>query len=310
LALDEHRGPFSPSLWHFPTDKDQAPKPAKDVKQLWSDWEKVYKTPNASKKELQEAWGAVVDGEMHEQLRDSKSDLLQVWFPGVHINIGGGNDDPLTDKKSDFEQIALISYGWMCEQVAPFLEFAEGGSLGDLGKSAVQDRYNLLKPLLTNIQNGDEKDYGGGLLTSRIAASLDRTGIKKAEVRKVSEETIRGWATGPIIDSFTGAMIASGSIDRTPGNYSKDDKGRELGETYEMIHPCVKYRMNKVSSYKPRALRGFERTADGKKGYVWKKGNVQIPEFVIKTEDAFTRYVAEQDRYATEFIKSIDSISV
>ncbi|GKU14691.1 unnamed protein product [Fusarium langsethiae] len=283
LALDEHRGPFSPSLWHFPTNKDQAPKPAKDVKQLWSDWEK---------------------------LRDSKSDLLQVWFPGVHINIGGGNDDPLTDKKSDFEQIALISYGWMCEQVAPFLEFAEGGSLGDLGKSAVQDRYNLLKPLLTNIQNGDEKDYGGGLLTSRIAASLDRTGIKKAEVRKVPEETIRGWATGPIIDSFTGAMIASGSIDRTPGNYSKDDKGRELGETYEMIHPCVKYRMNKVASYKPRALRGFERTTDGKKGYVWKKGNVQIPEFGIKTEHAFTRYVAEQDRYATEFIKSIDSISV
>ncbi|KAM0299281.1 hypothetical protein HYE67_009103 [Fusarium culmorum] len=310
LALDEHRGPFSPSLWHLPTNKDQAPKPDKDVKELWSDWEKVYKTPNASKEELQEAWGAVVDGEMHEQLRDNRSELLQVWFPGVHINIGGGNDDPLTDKKSDFEQIALISFGWMCEQVAPFLEFAEGGSLGDLGKSAVQDRYNLLKPLLTNIQNGDEKDYGGGLVTSRIAASLDRTGIRKAEVRKIPEETISGWATGPIVDSFTGAMIASGSVDRTPGNYSKDDRGRELGETYEMIHPCVKYRMNKVSSYKPKALRGYERTADGKKGYVWKKGNVQIPEFVIKTEDAFSRYVAEQDRYATEFIKSLDNVSV
>lgn len=104
MALDEHRGPFSPSLWHLPTNKDQAPKPDKDVKELWSDWEKVYKTPNASKKELQEAWGAVVDGEMHEQLRDNRSELLQVWFPGVHINIGGGNDDPLTDKKSDFER--------------------------------------------------------------------------------------------------------------------------------------------------------------------------------------------------------------
>ncbi|RGP79106.1 hypothetical protein FLONG3_2788 [Fusarium longipes] len=309
LALDEHRAPFSPSLWHFPTDKDRgAPKPAKDRKQLWSDWENVHKNPNASKKEQQEAWGAVVDGEMHEQLRDNKSELLQVWFPGVHINIGGGNDDPLTDKKSDFEQIALISFAWMCERVAPYLQFAEGDSLRDLGKSAVQDRYNLLKPLLTNIQNGDEKDFGGGLLTSRIAASLDRTGIKKAEVRKIPEETISGWATGPIVDSFTGAMIASGSIDRTPGGYSKDDKGRELGDTYEMIHPCVQYRMNKVSSYKPKALRGFERTTSNGKGFVWKKGGIQIPEFVIKTEDAFSRYIAEQDRYAPEFIKSIDNV--
>ena len=150
----------------------------------------------------------------------------------------------------------------MCEQVAPYLQFVQDGSLGDLGKSAVQDRYNLLKPLLTDIQNGEEKDFGGGLLTSRIAASLDRTGIRKADVRKIPEETVSGWATGPIVDSFTGAMIAGGSIDRAPGNYTKDDKGRELGETYEMIHPCVKYRMSKVPNYKPKALRGFER-ADG-----------------------------------------------
>jgi hypothetical protein len=49
---------------------------------------------------------------MHQHLRDSRSELLQVWFPGVHINIGGGNDDLLTEKKSDFERkstIALIN---------------------------------------------------------------------------------------------------------------------------------------------------------------------------------------------------------
>lgn len=202
----------------------------------------------------------------------------------------------------------------MCEQVAPYLQFVEDGSLGDLGKSAVQDRYNLLKPLLTNIQNGDEKDYGPGPLSSRIAASLDRTGIKKADVRKIPEETVSGWATGPIVDSFTGTMIAGGSVDRVPGNYTKDDKGREIGDTHEMIHPCVKYRMSKVPSYKPKALRGFERTADGGKGYVWTKGNVKIPEFVIKTGDAFSRHVAEQDRSAggnaRDFLKSIDAVVV
>lgn len=113
MALDEHRGPFSPSLWHLPDNKDQrSSTPDKDCKQLWSDWEKVRKDSNTSKNDLQEAWGAVVDGEMHQHLRDSRSELLQVWFPGVHINIGGGNDDLLTEKKSDFERkstIALIN---------------------------------------------------------------------------------------------------------------------------------------------------------------------------------------------------------
>ncbi|KAF5553007.1 hypothetical protein FNAPI_6925 [Fusarium napiforme] len=295
LALDEHRAPFSPSLWHFPANKDHhPPKPAKDVEQLWSDWEKIYKNSSATKKQLEDAWGAVVDG--------------------VHINIGGGNDDLLTEKKSDLEQIALISFAWMCEQVAPYLQFVEDGSLSELGKSAVQDRYNLLKPLLTNIQNGDEKDYGPGPLSSRISASLDRTGIKKADVRKIPEETVSGWATGPIVDSFTGAMIAGGSVDRVPGNYTKDDKGREIGDTYEMIHPCVKYRMSKIPSYKPKALRGFERTTDGGRGYVWTKGNVKIPEFVVKTGDAFSRHVAEQDRSAggnaRDFLQKIDAVLV
>ncbi|KAF5988433.1 hypothetical protein FCOIX_462 [Fusarium coicis] len=315
LALDEHRAPFSPSLWHLPANKDHhPPQPAKDVEQLWSDWEKIYKNSSATKKQLEDAWGAVVDSEMYEHLRGKKSELLQVWFPGVHINIGGGNDDLLTEKKSDLEQIALISFAWMCEQVAPYLQFVEDGSLSELGKSAVQDRYNLLKPLLTNIQNGDEKDYGPGPLSSRIAASLDRTGIKKADVRKIPEETVSGWATGPIVDSFTGAMIAGGSVDRVPGNYTKDDKGREIGDTYEMIHPCVKYRMSKIPSYKPKALRGFERTADGGRGYVWTKGNVKIPEFVVKTGDAFSRHVAEQDRSsggnARDFLQKIDAVLV
>ncbi|KAF4974178.1 hypothetical protein FZEAL_8883 [Fusarium zealandicum] len=310
LALDEHRGPFSPTLWHFPTNDDQCPpKPDKDLGELWADCKAAHLKPNAPSKELADAWGAVVDGEMHKQLQGSKSELLQVWFPGMHINIGGGSDDLLTDKKGDFEQIALISFAWMCEQVAPYLQLSELGNLHALGQSAVEDRYNLLKPLLEDIRNGEEKDFGSGPLTSRISATLDRTGLKKADVRKISDEAISGWATGPIVDSFTGVMIAAGSVDRTPGRYEKDKKGSDLGKTYEMIHPCVRYRMNKMSSYKPKALSGFSRAAEGE-GYVWKKGSVTIPEFLIKPEDGFTRHVAMQDRgvngNAEAFIAEID----
>lgn len=67
LALDEHRGPFTPTLWK--------------------------KSPF------------------------SPTNLKQVWFPGVHTNIGGGYDD---------QEIADITLAWMIQQHLPFLEFSKG----------------------------------------------------------------------------------------------------------------------------------------------------------------------------------------
>ncbi len=42
--------------------------------------------------------------------------LKQVWFPGVHSNIGGGYDDA---------EISDITLAWMMSQLEPFLEFNE-----------------------------------------------------------------------------------------------------------------------------------------------------------------------------------------
>ncbi|KAL0639793.1 hypothetical protein Q9L58_001108 [Maublancomyces gigas] len=67
LALDEHRGPFTPTLWR--------------------------KQPGSS------------------------TNLKQVWFPGVHTNIGGGYDN---------QEIADITLAWMIQQLSPFLEFSKG----------------------------------------------------------------------------------------------------------------------------------------------------------------------------------------
>ena len=63
LALDEHRGAFRPTLWY-------------------------------------------IDHEMRSELeREGKPipELKQVWFPGVHINSGGGSDDCIKDMKGDLE---------------------------------------------------------------------------------------------------------------------------------------------------------------------------------------------------------------
>lgn len=67
LALDEHRKPFSPSIWEHPGPQSKL---------------KVLK---------------------------------QVWFPGVHSNVGGSYDDT---------NLADISLAWMMEQLSPFLDFS------------------------------------------------------------------------------------------------------------------------------------------------------------------------------------------
>jgi uncharacterized protein (DUF2235 family) len=64
LALDEHRGPFSPALW--------------------------------------------------EKKDSERVNLKQVWFPGVHSNIGGGYDDA---------DLANITLAWMMSRLEPFLDF-------------------------------------------------------------------------------------------------------------------------------------------------------------------------------------------
>ena len=41
--------------------------------------------------------------------------LRQVWFPGVHSNIGGGIDD---------QSLANITLAWMISQLLPFLDIS------------------------------------------------------------------------------------------------------------------------------------------------------------------------------------------
>ncbi|KAL0265059.1 hypothetical protein SLS55_001017 [Diplodia seriata] len=50
-----------------------------------------------------------------EKPRDNTRTVLrQVWFPGVHSNVGGGYDD---------QQLANVTLAWMVSQLQPFLDF-------------------------------------------------------------------------------------------------------------------------------------------------------------------------------------------
>jgi len=103
MALDEHRKPFSPTLWHF-LESDRTSTPASSSANLREAWKKLHKDDRATDGQLDKAWNDLVDAEMHEELKGHRPTLLQVWFPGVHINIGGGSDEMLTKKRDDFER--------------------------------------------------------------------------------------------------------------------------------------------------------------------------------------------------------------
>jgi Uncharacterized alpha/beta hydrolase domain (DUF2235) len=49
-----------------------------------------------------------------EKSRGSTTNLKQVWFPGVHSNVGGGYDDA---------DIANITLAWMISRMEPFIDF-------------------------------------------------------------------------------------------------------------------------------------------------------------------------------------------
>ncbi|KAJ4985658.1 hypothetical protein SVAN01_08833 [Stagonosporopsis vannaccii] len=51
-----------------------------------------------------------------EKPEGNRTTLRQVWFPGVHANVGGGYDDM---------QLANITLAWMMSQLEPFLEMRE-----------------------------------------------------------------------------------------------------------------------------------------------------------------------------------------
>lgn len=47
---------------------------------------------------------------------NTRTNLKQVWFPGVHTNIGGGYEN---------QEIADITLAWMIQQLSPFLVFSK-----------------------------------------------------------------------------------------------------------------------------------------------------------------------------------------
>ena len=154
----------------------------------------------------------------------SETNLIQCWFPGVHINIGGGSDDSLKEiqqSKGDLESMANITFAWMVDRVreVSLLSFEMGFM------------FRIMDSYAENLQK---------LITRKHDASW--TNWNNSAEPKV----YRGWGVGPIHDSFDSQDVVtrniSGSRVRTPGEYFLVGKNKTSTvltpeKTKEYIHP-------------------------------------------------------------------------
>ncbi|PYI19469.1 hypothetical protein BO99DRAFT_432589 [Aspergillus violaceofuscus CBS 115571] len=222
LALDDHRAPFSPTLWHLPT-------------------------------------------------RNTTTKLIQCWFPGCHIHIGGGSEET-AHHVGDLESMASLSLAWMIDRVREHtnLQF-ESYELTRLYQTYTNTILDLSQRSFKRWDKAHSYSYakGDGKTHDDEADPDNRTGYG-------------GWGMGFRPDSMTFGMSFAGTINRTPGQYKplrKNDKNElvalnpDLYSTEEYIHPVVAYALGKpyreanqgpVLRYQPEALKNFTRVKDPK----------------------------------------------
>ena len=282
LALDEHRAAFTPTLFYIP-DVTKASKEAISKQQELcqtanKSWDDLLSTESPSLEDLQRA-SKVKNEAMRKLLdmEDSKKDrskLLQVWFPGVHINIGGGSTLTL-ENKGNMEEMSNIVFAWMLDRIKGFVSINEK----TLQKEQVsrQDRLTRINNALhwyNERLNRRQTETWGKWLERRgqwIASSILHP-LTPGDKPAYMDERVYTWGLGDLPDNFGIVYIANGSRPRTPGRYALDKHGRKLGETYEQIHPVVGYRVEKTQDhvvkekrYRPIWLTGDSYERRGKK---------------------------------------------
>lgn len=202
----------------------------------------------------------------------------------------------------------MITLSWMVEQLHQHLTFEES-----ISALAHFDRFWTMKPAVEELlKNRPSDNWLIRTINARIAKDPQPdpwNDNNQTRSRGFAAEILKGWATGPIVDSFVGGMKLAGSTIRTPGGYkeTKDKAGNvvRLGKTNEMIHPTVMYRKTQLG-YNPDSLKGFSRVkaAGQSVRYEWVKGDIRIPEYVISASSYERWCVADHE--ATEYLGNLD----
>ncbi|KAJ4287371.1 hypothetical protein N0V90_012770 [Kalmusia sp. IMI 367209] len=256
LALDEHRKAFRPTLWYI--DNEMRARLAKEGKPV--------------------------------------PELKQVWFPGVHINSGGGADDCITDMKGDLENLSTATWAWMLQCISPYLTIDQDAfkaSLSQYQHFLARIRYACTYHHTTWMDTITSKIPTIPILNPETNPLLP----PRRDPAHTHPEFDYGWGTGPIVDSYTGMYLLNGSLPRVPGKLQTEiydvknevaalDDISKHGETNEYIHPICEYRKIVRGKEDDSALKLFtrkhEKSVDGTEGrFWWYREGRRLPEWVI-----------------------------
>ncbi|KAK6527265.1 hypothetical protein TWF281_010453 [Arthrobotrys megalospora] len=325
LALDEHRDAFSPTLYSVPTEiKKSEPEDIEQqerlVGELREKWFATVCSRDTSPDEKAKLRKSYIDArkillELRENALDG-SELKQVWFPGMHINTGGGSSDTL-EAKGDLEQTANIAFAWMLDQISDYLSiswiqvFDDNKKVNDL---VVEHNHRV--ELAQRVKKLDEeaaKKESWAQATRRLGrymSSVVTYPFAAAVNDKILPEP--GWATGDHVDSYTPKYYLNGSTLRTPGNYNKNPSM----VTNEEVHPTVGYRLQKLGkNYKPLPDKNGngtvhrQKTKDGQRWEYNINGTI-LPEYKLMPPGSgsmgwcYERRTISQD--AKEYVRQLD----
>ncbi|KAF4465481.1 peptidoglycan binding domain containing [Fusarium albosuccineum] len=197
--------------------------------------------------------------------------LVQCWFPGAHINVGGGSSDNVqtdeekqkgTQPKGDREKLSSVAYAWMLDRIRPHLALDE----------------DALKMQIAEIE---------GVINH------------PDDPKMLAWEENQEWLLGKIDDSFTKEYKAMGNPEnRTPKEYFKP----EVGYTVERVHPSCTSPMP-WGWERVYEENGYGKNLTPRKGWMWvkyKKGAL----------DANKKRIVEQSMWEFEIGNLPDQTSV
>ena len=150
-----------------------------------------------------------------------KTNLRQVWFPGVHSNVGGSYADA---------GIADVTLAWMMDQLA-------GNTIDDPDSFRPLNWIKFDDDYLTDLQNCD------------VVKDIVEEREEKQEEEKNGSK-YRLWAMGYIYNTVYFPTSLTGTIVRGPGRYRKTNyetgkpEKRYLEDTQERIHSSVRARID------------------------------------------------------------------
>ncbi|PWY83372.1 hypothetical protein BO70DRAFT_361487 [Aspergillus heteromorphus CBS 117.55] len=193
---------------------------------------------------------------------NKNTELYQCWFPGYHINVGGGSENT-QNHYGDLEAMANLSLAWMIDQVRHNTPLA----FEDYALVRLYQNY------MCTILDLSRRSFSKGDSWCRYSYGESATQAASGVADPDNLTAYGGCGLGYRPDSMTWKMRASGCHVRTPGQYEPDnldERGskKPRSRTHEYIHPVVAYAMSKayvdahgetVLKYEPSALAGFKR---------------------------------------------------